>query len=157
MIKKKSIKICFISSTGGHFEQIRQLKKVAEQFDHYYILPMSNSTKNFNEKKYLINKFSRNNKFTFPFLFFWTSLQQLFIYIKEHPDVIITTGAGIAYPTCRIGKLFGSKVIYIESFARMKTLNVTGKKLYPYADLFIVQWKELLKLVPKAIYKGWIY
>ena len=39
----------------------------------------------------------------------------------------------------------------------MKSLNVTGRKLYPYADLFIVQWKELLKITPKATYGGWIY
>jgi uncharacterized protein Veg len=48
-------------------------------------------------------------------------------------------------------------MIYIESFARMKTLNKSGKFLYKYADLFIVQWEELLKCYPKAVYGGWIY
>ena len=39
----------------------------------------------------------------------------------------------------------------------MKELDVTGRKLYPYADLFIVQWEDLLKLAPKAVFGGWIY
>ena len=153
----KSPKICFICNTGGHLEQIKQLGKVAEKYKHYYVLPKSKSTKNIKDKKYLVGDFSRSHKFLFPFEFTWTIIQQFFILLKERPNVIITTGAGIAYPTCRLGKMFGAKIIYIESFARMKSLNVTGKMIYPFADSFIVQWKELLNIVPKAIYGGWIY
>ena len=35
--------------------------------------------------------------------------------------------------------------------------TVTGKLIYPIADLFIVQWKEMLKLYPNAIYGGSIF
>lgn len=154
---RKKPKICFICNTGGHLEQIKQLQMVANEFEHYYVLPLSKSTQKFKDRKYLVNGFSRSNKFLFPINFFCTTLLQLIIYLRERPNVIITTGAGVAYPTCRIAKIFGSKVIYIESFARMKTLNKTGEMLYPYADLFVVQWKELLSVVPKAVYGGWIY
>lgn len=157
MNKKKKIKICFISSSGGHFEQIRQLNEVAQKYEHYYVLPSNSSTKKFNEKKYLVGDFYRKRKFEFLFRFIWTAIQQFYIFLKEQPDVIITTGAGVVYPTCMYAHFFGKKLIYIESFARMKSLNVTGRKLYPYADLFIVQWKELLKITPKATYGGWIY
>lgn len=138
-------------------EQIKQLQMVADEFEHYYVLPLSKSTKKFKDRKYLVNSFSRSNKFLFPIEFICTTLSQLIIYLRERPNVIITTGAGVAYPTCRIAKFFGSKVIYIESFARMKTLNKTGEMIYPFADLFVVQWKELLTVVPKAVYGGWIY
>ena len=47
----KRIKICFISSSGGHFEQIRQLNEVAQKYEHYYVLPSNHSTRKFNEKK----------------------------------------------------------------------------------------------------------
>ena len=30
-------------------------------------------------------------------------------------------------------------------------------EIYPIADLFIVQWEEMLKLYPKAVYGGAIY
>lgn len=154
---RKKPKICFICNTGGHLEQIKQLFMVADRYEHYYVIPSSKSTKNFKEKKYLVNSFSRSNKLLFPVEFICTSIIQLIIYLFERPNVVITTGAGVAYPTCRIAKFFGSKVIYIESFARMKSLNKTGKMLYPFADLFVVQWKELLTVVPKAVYGGWIY
>nr|WP_225349401.1 hypothetical protein [Limosilactobacillus reuteri] len=54
-------------------------------------------------------------------------------------------------------KLMKKKVIYIESFARITTPSLTGKILYHFADLFIVQWKELLKVYPKAKYFGGIF
>ena len=58
---------------------------------------------------------------------------------------------------CYLGKLFGKKIVYIESYARMNNKSLSGKLIYPIASLFIVQWKEMLKLYPKAKYLGGIY
>ena len=58
---------------------------------------------------------------------------------------------------CIIGKIFGSKIIYIETFANRNKKTATGRLIYKIADLFIVQWEEMLKLYPKAIYGGSIY
>ena len=58
---------------------------------------------------------------------------------------------------CLLAKLFRKKVIYIETFANIKTKTITGRILYKIADLFIVQWESMLKLYPKAIYGGWIF
>ena len=40
--------------------------------------------------------------------------------------------------------------------ANSSSKTVAGKFIYPIADLFVVQWKEMLKLYPKAVYWGWI-
>ena len=154
---RKNKKVCFISSSGGHLEQIKQLKDVAAKYDHYYVLPKNNSTKKFTEKKYLVGDFYRKNRVSFCFRFMITSVQQLFIFIKERPDIVITTGAGVVIPTCLYAHFFRKKLIYIESFARMKSLNKTAELLHKYADLFVVQWEDLLNLVPDAVYGGWIY
>ena len=58
---------------------------------------------------------------------------------------------------CYIGKLFGSKIIYIETYANRNTKTATGRLIYPISDLFIVQWEEMLKIYPKAVYGGSIY
>lgn len=150
-------KVCFISSSGGHLEQIRQLKAVAKKYEHYYVLPKNSSTVSFKGKKYLVGDFYRKNRFRFIFRFSFTALQQLYIFLKERPDVVITTGAGVVIPTCLYAYFFGKKVVYIESFARMKSLNKTAELLSSYSDLFIVQWEDLLKIIPNATYGGWIY
>ncbi len=156
-MKNKSKKICFISSSGGHLEQIKQLDEVAKKYEHYYVLPKNASTKKMQERKYLVGDFYRKNRIQFVFRFIITAIQQLVLFIKEKPDFVITTGAGVAIPTCMYAHFFGKKLIYIESFARMETLNVTGKLLYKYADVFIVQWEKLKEIAPNAVYGGWIY
>jgi UDP-N-acetylglucosamine:LPS N-acetylglucosamine transferase len=77
--------------------------------------------------------------------------------LKVKPDVIVTTGAHTAVPMCYIAKLFRRKVIYIETMANIKTKTLTGKLVYPIADVFIVQWESMLKLYPKAVLGGWIF
>jgi len=58
---------------------------------------------------------------------------------------------------CCIAKIFGAKVIFIETFANMKTRTVAGNLIYKFADLFIVQWESMLEVYPKAVYGGWIF
>lgn len=152
-------KVCLISCAGGHLEQIEQLQEIKEKYDHYYVITKHKSTEKLKKEVpvYLVGDFYRDKKIQFVFRFAYTAIQQLFIFLKERPDVVITTGAGIVIPTCLYAKFFKKKVVYIESFARMKSLNKTGEFLYKYADLFIVQWPDLMELCPNAVYGGWIY
>ena len=87
-------------------------------------------------------------------LYLKNARQSLNIFLRKRPKVVISTGAGIALATCFLAKLTGSKLIFVESGARVTTPSRTGKLIYPFADLFIVQWKPLLKYYPKAIYGG---
>jgi UDP-N-acetylglucosamine:LPS N-acetylglucosamine transferase len=76
---------------------------------------------------------------------------------KEKPDVIISSGAAIAVPFFYLGKIFGSKTVYIEVFDRIDKPTMTGKLVYPVTDKFIVQWEEMKKVYPKAINLGSIF
>ena len=55
---------------------------------------------------------------------------------------------------CFIGKLFGKKIIYIESLAKIDSLSVTGRNVYKFADKFYVQWETLANKYEKAEYIG---
>jgi len=84
-------------------------------------------------------------------------LKTVFLYIKIRPKYIVTTGTHTAVPMCYLGKLFGSKIIFIETYANSESKTLSGKIIYPIANLFIVQWESMLKLYPKAVYGGSIY
>ena len=79
------------------------------------------------------------------------------MYFKIRPKVIVTTGTHTVGPMCCLGKIFRTKIIYIETFANINKKTATGRLLYPIADLFIVQWEEMLKIYPKAVYGGQIF
>ena len=97
------------------------------------------------------------NKILYPFKLFYNTIKSFFLYLKIRPKYIISTGAHTAGPMCLIGHLLGSKIIYIETFANSKSKSKTGSLVYKFADLFIVQWEEMLELYPNAVYGGWIF
>lgn len=158
-MKKK--KVLFISSTGGHLDELMQLKPMFEKYNYYIVTEKTKSNLN------LKNKFPKKVSFllygtkdymlTYPFKLLYNCFKSLFIYIKVRPKYIVTTGAHTAGPMCCLGKIFGSKIIYIETFANSKTKSATGSIIYKFADLFIVQWEDMLELYPKGVYGGWIY
>lgn len=161
MKKSEKKKVLFISSTGGHLSELMQLKPLFEKYDYHIITEKDKMTidlkKQYKEKiSYLIYG-TRSHFLIYPFKLFINCFISLFNYIKIRPKYIITTGAQAAGPMCCIGKIFGSKIIFIESFANRNTKTVTGKLVYFFADLFIVQWEDMLKLYPKAKLGGWIY
>lgn len=158
-MKKK--KVMFISSTGGHLDELMQLKELFNKYDYTIITEKTKSNINLKDKhpkriSYLVYG-TKDKPLIYPFKLLFNCFKSLFIYIKVRPKYIISTGAHTAGPMCYIGKIFGSKIIYIETFANSETKSLTGRLVYPIADLFIVQWESMLNLYPKAIYGGWIY
>jgi beta-1,4-N-acetylglucosaminyltransferase len=49
-----------------------------------------------------------------------------------------------------------TKIIYVESFARVRSLSLSAKILKWFVDVFVVQWPELAKGEERVTYKGWL-
>lgn len=159
--KNKKKKVLFISSTGGHLNELLQLAPLFEKYDYKIITEKDKANEKlkeqYGEKLYFLPYGTRAKLFTYIFKYFYLCLKTIYLYFKIRPQVIVTTGTHTAGPMCYLGKIFGSKIIYIETFANRNKKTATGRLIYPIADLFIVQWEEMLKLYPKAIYGGSIY
>jgi len=97
--------------------------------------------------------------------------QTSYISHGEYPDVIVTNGPATAVMVIfasLILKFFGvapvkkMKTVYVESFARIHTLSLSGKILLwtGVCDVFIVQWLGLAKALngkrvwPRVGYEG---
>lgn len=76
---------------------------------------------------------------------------------KERPDLIISSGAAVAVPFFLIGKMLGSKCVYVEVFDRVDKPTMTGRMLNGVADLFVVQWPEQLDVYKSAVDLGSIF
>ena len=149
-------KVLFISSTGGHLDELMQLSPLFEKYD-YHIITEKDKTNEYLKEKYkdkvdFLPYGTRAKLFSYIFIYSYLCLKTIALYIKIRPKVIVTTGTHTAGPMCYLGKIFGSKIIYIETFANTNKKTATGKLIYPIADLFIVQWEEMLKLYPKAVF-----
>ena len=85
---------------------------------------------------------------------------------RKYPDLILTNGPGTAVMVVgavlllRFLDFRGAnkpntmRIIYVESWARIRTLSLTGRLLLPLVDRFIVQWKTLEARGSKCEYHG---
>lgn len=154
-------KVLFISSTGGHLSEMMMLNDLFKKYDYHIITEKTKTTKVLKNKyrkriNYLIYG-TKDHPISYLFKLFANCFKSLYFYLKIRPDFIVTTGAHTAGPMCCLGKIFGSRIIYIETFANIHTKTITGNQVYKFADLFIVQWESMLELYPDATYGGWIY
>lgn len=154
---KSDVKICLVSSSGGHFEQLLRLLPLLDKYSGYVVTEDTGYELDLpNRLVYRVPSMDRTDKGIIRELV--ASLRVAWKILRaEKPDVIISTGALPALPTLMLGKILGSKVVYLESFAKVNTPNKAGRLVYHFADRFYVQWKPMLKFYPKAIYKGGIY
>ncbi len=155
-------KVMFISSTGGHLNEMLMLKSMFNKYPFMLVTENTFTNKWLKDEygrkftKYLVYG-TRKHILSYPFKLFYNTIKSFYLFCKFRPDFILSTGAHTAGPMCVIGHLFRKKIIFIESFANSETPSVTGKIVYKFADLFIVQWKGMLKVYDKATYGGWIY
>ena len=160
--------IFFASSPGGHFAQLLALHDL---FDKYHtVIVTNNQLANYSipelKSVYSIEKLSDNRVKEVKFKKKKSRLQKLPIYLrmyrecyniwkKYRPKVIVSTGSNIAIPLCLIGKMFGSKFVFIESRAKVYSKTATGKAIGNLADVVLVQWPEMVDVYGgKAKYLG---
>ena len=154
-------KVMFIASTGGHLNELMQIKPLFKKFDYHIVTEKTKVDDSFKEEykdkiSFLIYG-TKKYPFTYIFKFLANCFISLYYFFRYQPEVVVTTGTHTAVPMCYIAKLFGSKVIFIETFANRTSGTVAGRLVYPIADTFVVQWEEMHKVYPKSVCWGWIY
>ena len=158
MSKKR---VLFIASTGGHLKELMQLESMFNNYDFNLITEKTKSNlwlkDKFKDKVYFMVYGTKDHIITYPFKFLFNCIKSVFLFFKLHPDYIVTTGVHTAVQMCFFSKIFGTKIIYIETFANMYTKTLSGKAIYPISDKFIVQWESMKELYPDATFGGWIF
>ena len=154
MYKKDKKKCLFVSSQGGHLNELLKLKDTINNYNSLLVTEKCNNNLEY-KTKYLMA--TTRYQLSYVYGIFYNFFKSLNIFLDFNPDVIISTGSHTAIPLCFIGYLFSKKIIYIESYANISTKSLAGRIVYNFADVFIVQWEDMLKLYPNAIYIGGLY
>ena len=152
---QKNIKVCIACCPGGHFVQAKQLAPVYEKYNHFYFT-YSGGVANKMKKTARVRTIPDVLRYN-PLSWFMGVILSAYVASVERPDVVITTGAGAVVFYCIFAKILGAKLIFIESMAKVKQPTWTARMLYPFADLFLVQWPGLLKFFPRAKYLGRLF
>ena len=138
------MKVCIVSSCGGHLTEVRVLRPCYEQYECFYVL---------NDKAILPPDMKGKTLFITHSERDWRFLLNLWeafcILWHERPQVILSTGAGPAVPFALVGRyLFGCKIIFVETITRINLPSMTGKLMYRLSHDFFYQWDSLSCFFP---------
>lgn len=142
------MRLALICSSGGHLLELYYLKDFWKDYDRFWVtFPTSDAMSLLSSEKkhwayYPTNKNIKN------------LIRNFFLAIKilraERPDFLASTGAGVSVPFIYAAKILGIKTVYVESFARIRDISLSGKLVYPIVNHFIVRWPELAAKYKKA-------
>ena len=151
----KPLTICVGASAGGHMNELFSLLEHTQDWPNQpsiYITTQKLLAKKLQKKgkTYVVGECNRKH----PLSAFSIVLMGFKIMRRENPDVIITTGSLPIAIICLVAKLYGKKVIWIDSIAQTSHFSLSGKLMYKFADLFLTQWPEVADKNKKAEYSG---
>ncbi len=149
------MKICFVGSSGGHLTHLYMLKPFWQNKERFWCTFDKEDARSLLKGEKIYPVYFPSNRSIKALII--NTRRAIKILKREHPDVIISSGAASAIPFFWLGKLMGAKTIYIEVFDRIDKPTVSGKLCYPVTDRFIVQWSEMTKVYKKAINLGSIF
>lgn len=143
------MKICIVSSCGGHLAEVRLLRQAYEACEHFYVLnDKAELPADMRGRTRFIRHSERDWVLVVNFLEVWKILRE------EKPDLILSTGAGCAVPFAIVGKLLRIPNVFVETFTRVTRPSMSGRIMYRLADRFFYQWRSLDKFFPRGTYAG---
>ncbi len=155
------MKLLVVLGEGGHTTELLNLVDLlgARYEYHYIVCKEDNLSANRINRPGPIYTLGRprgksTGKFRAILRTIWTGVKSSQILLRVRPDAILSAGPAIAVPVSILGKLLRVRIIFVETGSRVKTLSLTGRIMYRWADLFFVQWPQLQEKLPRAIYAG---
>ncbi len=142
------MKVLLISSTGGHFQAMLRLHPFWRKHDCCWVTFQTASTELILNGENVYWAHSPTNR-NIPNLIrnFWLAFQ---VIRQERPQLILSTGAGVAVPFIIVAKLAGIRTAFIESFTRVQELSLSAKLVLPFLDVVYVPWEQIAAKYSKA-------
>ena len=142
------MKLLLVCSSGGHLLLLHQLRPWWEKHDRSWVTFDKTDARSLLEGERLdwahhptqrnIPNLLRNLRLA------WRVLH------RERPDVLVSTGAGVAFPFFVLAKPLRIKTVYVEAYERMDRASLTGRLCYPICDLMVLQWEEQRRFYPRG-------
>jgi beta-1,4-N-acetylglucosaminyltransferase len=142
------MKLGMVCSSGGHLLLLHLLKDFWSQYDRVWVTFKKEDAVSLLENEKVYWAFFPTNRNLLNLV--RNSFVALKVLFKEKPDVVISTGAGVAIPFFFLGKLLRKKLVFIEAYERIDNPSLTGRLVYPLSDVFILHWEEQKRFYPKG-------
>ncbi|QPB22386.1 glucuronosyltransferase [Rhizobium sp. 007] len=132
--------ILAVASSGGHWQQLLLLSEAFDDLSPVFVttkdelLRQSGKTNGF-----VVEDCNRNQ----PLRVVRCLLQCARIVLSLRPKVILSTGAAPGLICIAFGRMIGAKTIWIDSFANVEQLSMSGKLARFLCNRWVTQWEHL--------------
>ncbi len=146
--------VLLVCSSGGHLLQLLTLRAAWEPFERVWVTFDKADARSLLADEVVLYAHGPTNRNLKNFAL---NLVLAAKVVRRHrPAAIVTTGAGVAVPFAWIARLYGARLVYVESITRIAELSLSGRLIAPLTDRLFVQWPELAQTVRGARYAGHI-
>jgi len=146
------MRVLLVCSSGGHLIQLHNLKPWWEQHDHMWVTFQKRDSTSLlagERVAWAHHPTTRNlPNLVRNLLLAWRLLRSF------RPEVVVSSGAGVAFPFFLVARLLGQKTVYVEVYDRIDSATMTGRLCYPFSNLFLLQWEEQRRSYPKGVVIG---
>ncbi len=140
--------VLLVGSAGGHLAQLYALRPWWRRFARVWVTFASADAHSLLEGERVVHAYAPTTRNLWNLVrntvLAWRVLRRL------RPTVVVSTGAGVAFPFFLVARILGIPTIYVEVFDRIETPTLTGRLCYPLTDRFLLQWEEQARLYPKG-------
>src|SRR4051812_5324385 len=144
-----------VCSSGGHLLQLVALRESWQGFSRVWVTFDKSDARSLLAGERVFYAYGPTNRSIKNLL--RNILVAIRLVREIRPKAIVTTGAGVAVPFAWIGRLFGARVVYVESLTRIEAPSLSYRMIAPIASRTYVQWPELAQALPQSRYVGNVF
>lgn len=132
-------RVLLIASTGGHLAQLAALRPWWERQRRRWVTFDKHDARALladEQVTWAYHPTTRN---------LWNALRNAVLAVRDlrraRPDLVVSTGAGVAVPYFLVARLLGIRTVYIEVIDRIELPSLSGRICYRLSDAFCLQWE----------------
>ena len=142
------MKVMLVCSAGGHLAQLYRLRPWWQQQERTWVTFSGAQAESLLRGETVVSAFAPTTR-NIP-----NAVRNLRLAIRliraERPDVIVSNGAGVAFPFFLVARAYRIRTVYLEVYDRISRPTVTGRLCYPLTELFLLQWPEQAVSYPRG-------
>ena len=142
------MKVMLVCSSGGHLAQLYRLRPWWQGHERIWVTFSGAQVESLLRDEAVVLAYAPTTR-NIP-----NALRNLRLAVRlihaERPDVIVSDGAGVAFPFFLVGRARRIHTVYLEVYDRISRPTMTGRLCYPLAELFLLQWHEQAIRYPRG-------
>jgi beta-1,4-N-acetylglucosaminyltransferase len=142
------MKVMLVCSSGGHLAQLYRLRPWWRQHERTWVTFSGAQAASLLKNEAVVPAYAPTTR-NVP-----NALRNLRLAVRlirtGRPDVIVSDGAGVAFPFFLVARAYRIPTVYLEVYDRISRPTMTGRLCYPLAGLFLLQWPEQAIRYPRG-------